>query len=65
MRVTVLNVSVVTPSSAARSGSGRMTISGFIKLALDVTLLSPGTVRRSRSTAEAARFSDPDRRSRA
>ncbi len=42
IRVTALSVSVVTPNSAARSGSGRMTISGFSRLALDVTLLEPG-----------------------
>ena len=42
MRVTRLNVSVVTPSSAARSGSGRITISGFCNAALLVIMPSPG-----------------------
>ena len=56
MRVTRLKVSVVTPSSAARSGSGRITISGFCSAALLVIMPSPGIARISRSTFAAARF---------
>ena len=56
MRVTRLSVSVVTPSSAAFSGSGRITISGFCSAALLVIMPSPGIARISRSALAAARF---------
>lgn len=59
-RTAVEIASVVTPSSAARSGCGRMTISGCSRLALEVTLPSPGMVARSRASASAARPSWPE-----
>ena len=54
IRVTSPSTSVVTPSSAARSGSGRTTISGLTRAALLVTVPSPGMVRITRSTAAPA-----------
>ncbi len=44
----------VTPKSAARCGSGTMTISGFTKLADEDTSTNPGIVRICFSTASAA-----------
>ena len=54
MRSVSAKLALVTPKSAARAESGRSAISGRIRLALDATWPSPGMVRKSRSTAEAA-----------
>ena len=49
MRTVSAIAAVVTPRSAALALSGRITISGRCKLAVDLMLPMPGTVRSSRS----------------